>query len=151
MRGDRRGVGGFLEDIPVLVFVLAGVVTLIGASVWAAGMRSDLVREVELESLADDLLDQALWGLSYGVDGCVSVDRMAQLDLSELSGRVPDGTGWLVSVDVIHPWAEQLLLAQGGDQYHVAYVGCGSKLINASYGTDGGAVVKVTAVVWCSW
>ena len=150
MRGDRRGVGGFLEDIPVLVFVLAGVVTLIGASVWAAGMRSDLVREVELESLAEDLVDQALWGLSCGVDGYVSVDRMAQLDLSELSGRVPDGAGWLVSVNVIHPWEEQLLLAKGGDSEHVAYVGCGCRFINASYGTDGGAVVKVTAVVWCS-
>lgn len=150
MRDDKQGVGGFLEDIPVLVFVLAGVVTLIGASVWAAGMRSDLVREVELESLAGDLVDRALWDLSDGVDGHVSVDRMAQLDLSQLSGRVPAGTGWLVSVNVIHPWTEQLLLAQGGSQHHVAYVGCGCELINAPYGTDGSAVVKVTAIVWCS-
>ncbi|MCJ2533044.1 MAG: hypothetical protein LN411_03885 [Candidatus Thermoplasmatota archaeon] len=144
-------MGGFLEDIPVLVFVLAGVVTLIGASVWAASMRSDLVREAELESLADDLVDQALWRFSDSEGGCVSVDRLAQLDFSELSSRVPDGTGWLVSVNVIHPWEEQLVLAQGGDEHHVANVGFGCKLINASYGTDGGAVVKVTAVVWRSW
>ncbi len=150
MRDDRRGVGGFLEDLPVLVFVLAGVVTLIGASVWAAGVRADLGRETELESLADALVYQALCDLSDGVDGCVSVVRMAQLDLSHLSGRVPDGTGWLVSVNVIHPWAEQLLLAQGGEQHQAAYVGYGCKLVNAPYGTDGSAVVKVTAVVWCS-
>ncbi len=150
MRNDRRGVGGFLEDIPVLVFVLAGVVALIGASVWTAGVRSDLAREVELESLADELVDLALWNLSDGLGGFVSVDRMERLDLSQLSGRVPGGTGWLISVDVIHPWAKQLVLAQWGGLDDVVYVGCGWKLVNAPYGTDGSAVVKVTAVVWCS-
>lgn len=150
MRDDRRGVGGFLEDVPVLVFVLAGVVALIGTSVWAAGVRSDLVREAELESLADELVDQTLWDLFDGVDSCVSVDRVERLDLSHLSGRVPDGTGWLVSVNVVHPWVEQLVFAQGGHQEEVAYVCCGWKFINAPYGADGSAVVKVTALVWSS-
>jgi hypothetical protein len=150
MRDDRRGIGGFIEDIPVLLFVLAGVTTLIGASVWAAGFRSEIVKADELDGVAEESLGRVLCALSDGANGYISVDRMGDLNLSWMRLRVSDGVGWLVSVKVIHPWVEQLVLAEGDGSCRASCSGCGRALLNAPYGTDGSAIVEVTALVWTS-
>lgn len=137
-----------MEDIPVLLFVLAGVTVLVGAGAWAAESRSELAKADELDRVAKECLGRTLCAISDGVEVCPSVDRIRALDLSWMQHRVPMGVGWVVSVKVVHPWAEELLLVEGGEPYQVSRTGCDRAHLNAAYGVDGSAIVEVTAFVW---
>ena len=147
MRGDESGVGGFIEDIPVLVFVLGGVVTLIGTGTWAAAYLADDVREETLRDLATDTIDRVLWTLSKGLEGTKGLDAAATTNISGAFAGVPEGIGWLLSVDMLHPCSEQVLLISSGCLQNPTRTASESRLLNSE--CDGmSAMVRVTVVVW---
>ena len=147
MRGDERGVGGFIEDIPVLVFVLAGVLTLIGTGAWATAYQADDAREDTLRRLATDAIDRVLWMVSGGIDGDLDVEAIGSRNVSDAFAGVPEGNGWLLSIDMLHPRAEQLLLISSTLAGNPADSASESRLLNAV--SDGmSAMVRVTVVVW---
>ena len=147
MRRDERGVGGFIEDVPVLVFVLAGVLTLVGTGAWAAEQKAGAARDDALRSLASDTMDRVLWALSDGVDETMVVGVLAGWNASWAFTEVPEGIGWLLSVDMLHPNPGQLILLCSDAVGTPADTASDSRLVNAE--CDGMcALVRVTVVVW---
>jgi hypothetical protein len=150
MRGDDFGVGGFLEDMPVLVLVLAGVVTLAGTGVWAEELKADARAEAELRSLANNLLDRVQWALSDGSGSCISVNRIAMVNLSGAATTMPPRTSWLSSVEIVHPWCELVLLVKSGDEGSATRAASASRLLDAPCDPDWRVLLKVTVIVWTS-
>jgi hypothetical protein len=148
MRCDDNGVGGFVEDLPVLVLILAGVCVLLCAGSWSAEIRARSLADEDLGRLAERAVDEVVWALSDGAGGCVDVDSVAKANLSRVKSLVPDGIAWLLTVEVVHPWSEPLLLVESGDERNASNTRSDIRLLNAPYGSGGCAVLKVVVVVW---
>ena len=147
MRRDERAVGGFIEDVPVLVFVLAGVLTLVGTGAWAVEQKADAERDEALRTLASDTMDRVLWTISDGSGGALGVDSLAAGNVSWLFTDIPEGIGWLLSVEVLHPQAEQLVLLRSHAVGTPIETASESRLLNAECESLC-VMVRVTVVVW---
>ncbi|MCU0858976.1 MAG: hypothetical protein MUE55_00060 [Thermoplasmata archaeon] len=146
MRFDERGVGGFAEDLPVMIFVLAGVCLLVGAAVSAAE-KARTGESDELESLAEVLVSEVMDGFS--VTETPTVTALRSFEIVNCAEPVLAGCdGWYVSLRSVHPEIE-LLQSSGSlpDQAPGATGSC-SRLINACDDDMMIVVVEVRAVVW---
>ena len=147
MRSDESGVGGFIEDIPVLVFVLGGVLTLVGTGAWAAAYHADCAKQDILRDLATDAIDRVLWTISLVPEGTRDIDAAALTNISEAFSGVPEEMGWLLSIDLLHPCSEQVLVLSSGCLENPAHTASESRLLNSE--CDGMcAMVRVTVIVW---
>lgn len=146
MRCDVEGVGGFFEDLPVLAFVLAGVVSVAGTASWVSEQISDADGYSVLEVNASLLVDAVVSELT-GSGPVPSTDSVRGANLTAPVGRLADGIAAVVSVWCVHPVLEPLVVvvAIDGDPSVV----CSHRaLVNAV--TDGGVIgiVEVRALVW---
>ncbi|MGD9962435.1 MAG: hypothetical protein AB7S97_00825 [Thermoplasmata archaeon] len=139
-------VGGFFEDLPVLAFVLAGVLSVAGTASWASGMLSEDEWCEELERSASQLVAAVVAELR-GVDILPTVEAVRQADVSSLMRALPEGTHGLVSVWSVHPVTERLLMV-GSCEGEPLLARSESMLMNAVF--DGGAVgiLEVRVLVW---
>jgi hypothetical protein len=134
--------------MPVLVFVLAGVTTLIAAGTWAAELRADTYGEDELERLAKDVIDRVLWALSDGPGGFRDLDGIVGANMSDAVREIPNCTGWLISVEVLHPWSEQVLLLTSEVPGTPTCTACESRLVNSVSEDHLCVLAEVTVIVW---
>lgn len=146
MRLDESGVGGFAEDLPVMVFVLAGVCLLVGSAVSAA----EKVRAGDadgLESLAEVLVSEVMEGFS--VTDTPTVTALRSFDIGDCAEPVLVGCdGWFVSLRSVHPEVELLQSAGSLPDQSPGSTGSCSRLINAYDDDMMLVVVEVRAVVW---
>lgn len=146
MRGDTEAVGGFFEDLPVLAFVLAGVLSVAGTASWASGMMSEGDLCEELERSASQLVAAVVAELR-GVDTLPTVEAVRHADISGLMRTLPEGAEGLVSVWSAHPVNERILVV-GSCEGEPLLARSESMLMNAVF--DGGAVgiLEVRVLVW---
>lgn len=147
MRRDESGVGGFVEDLPVLVFVLVGVLALVSTSVWVAQERTDAQTALRSEALAEGLLDAVLLRFSDGVDCSISVHELRSLNASMVDSLAPRGFDWMISILILHPWVESIEVGDEGCAFGSTPSGYANRMINAEYGAGGCALVEVRCVV----
>lgn len=110
MRRDTDGVGGFFEDLPVLAFVLAGVLSVAGTASWTGEALSDGEVREGLESAARHLAASVAIELA-GAGALPSTDSVRGANLSGPLDGLPEDTCALVSVWCLHPDPEPLIVA----------------------------------------
>ncbi|MDH3364791.1 MAG: hypothetical protein OEM29_02130 [Thermoplasmata archaeon] len=147
MRDDHLGIGGFFEDLPVLLFVLTGTLLLIGTNVWVMEGRGVLEAVSSCEQQAEDLVGTFMLALSNkcGADATVESVRFVNSSLLD-NGSTWPGV-WAISVSVIHPWQELLLSLGNQTEPTGADAGWHNRLFNLRYGVSGSAVAEVVAYV----
>jgi len=146
MRGDQEAVGGFFEDLPVLAFVLAGVMSVAGTACWTSGQLSGTDDSDALGLSATRLAADVVMGLG-GSGVLPSIEAVRSANLSVQLASLPEGLACLVSVWCIHPDVE-LLLVVGDDDSDPEVASSERVLVNAS--CDGGfvGILEVRVLVW---
>ena len=114
MRRDTEAVGGFFEDLPVLAFVLAGVLSVAGTACWTGEQARENGLEESLERSADLLVTSVVQSLT-GTSVTPSLDSIRCAELSEAFCCLDRWEAALVSVWCVHPAPEPLLVLSTAD------------------------------------
>lgn len=147
VRKDHNGIGGFFEDLPVLLFVLLGSLLLVATNAWitVGNEASRAARFADEE--AEDLVTSFLLSLRSVFGDEVSVDSVKRFNSSLMMNDMPSAGSWAISVTVIHPWQESVLTMGSRLPASCTAAGWHSRLINLRYGVAGCAVAEVVASV----
>lgn len=146
MRRDTDAVGGFFEDLPVMAFVLAGVLSVAGTASWTAGRLADIEGDKELAAQASRVVTSLVAELG-AAPYPPSSEGLGAVNISAYADSVPPGYGCMVSIWCVHPEVLQLPLAATGE------VGPGESCAYRSFvnvACDDGSIgiLEVRAVVW---
>ncbi|GEM_PF-2173050 len=146
MRGNQDAVGGFFEDLPVLAFVLAGVMSVAGTACWTSGQLSETDDSDALGQSAARLVADVVVDLR-GDGALPSVEAVRSANLSLRLAGLPEGLACLISVWCIHPDLESLLVVGEADS-DLEVARSERALMNAS--CEGGVVgiLEVRVLVW---
>lgn len=150
MRLDDKGVAGFFEDIPVLMFVLAGVASLAFSGLVAAEAREEGRLQSELEnaaqSLADNIIDRLCnpQGIGGSAPSCESVDGT---DFSLLAAELSNGYACGIGLVRLYPTFEWLHTTPRADDLPHS-TGFGARLLNAIDTSGLEVVLELRVVVW---
>ena len=146
MNTDDRAIGGFFEDLPVLMIVLMGTVSVMGTGIWVSEQTESLDRADSLDKAAEEMTDVVLSRLSEGGLTRITLDSIAALQPSSI---VPDdgSLAWTVSIAMIHPWHEVITVMRSEDLGQASVTGWHSRLFNVLHGVSSIGVAEVVAVV----
>lgn len=151
IRGDG-GVGGFLEDLPVLLFVLLGVFVLISSSIFSSKASSDAQEAEKLDAIAYKILNGILSKINSVdlMERTPSVASMKEMRLDVLREIHEQGIGYCVAVVMLHPCIEWLSEFTSGDPVHADCTGYARAMLNAVSDSGSIAVVEVQVIAWPS-
>ena len=147
MENDVNGIGGFFEDLPVLILLLAGVSSVVLTSAWSVEQRAQGEELEELNRSAERILGSALAAASDDGDGEFALEDLLRLDCRAI-GLEPGIDGWVVVVEVVHPFMDGAVARSSASEPTPSSVGWASTVVNATYSGDMVAVVEVTCLVW---
>jgi hypothetical protein len=149
VKPDERGVAGFFEDLPVLMFVLAGTFTIV-VSAWNASQvvisrEEDKALELLTDRCAELLLSELVGEHPWTV---VTVASVCSTRLTQIVAEFLEGREFCMSIVMVHPELKWILQAPGRSGEAPERACSASRLINAL--TDGGytAILAVRIVVW---
>lgn len=146
MKGDEDGVGGFFEDIPVLAFVLAGVLSVAGTASWAAGELAMAETSEELERSASQLLTAVMARLR-DLGQVPQIESVRAVDLSQPLLERDPRFSCMASVWCLHPVNEPLIVVgEPGEEPET--VGSGRGLMNVLCEAGVVGVMEVRVFVW---
>ena len=146
---DESGVGGFFEDLPVLVFVLAGTCVMILSAVSVSDAIVSREKIKELEYLANRCADRVVSELVGAHPGAViMVESLCATRLCKVISDCLDGHGFRMGIAMVHPVFEWLLEASSASSAILESASSSSRLANGL--TDEGyiAVLVVRIIVW---
>ncbi len=146
MRSDQDAVGGFFEDLPVLAFVLAGVMSVAGTACWTNGQLSETDDSDALGLAAARLAADVVMELR-GDGALPSIETVRSANLSLQLAGLTEGLACLVSVWCIHPALEPLLVV-GVTDSDPEVASSGRVLMNASCVGGIVSVLEVRVLVW---
>lgn len=147
MWADRSAVAGFFEDIPVLLIVLAGVMSLVLSGVIAAEREQRIGDQRQLDLLASRLIDSV--AIEAAPDPSIehaSVVVFASLNLTRCAANVLDDEAFRISVIQLYPSMEWIRTSSLDPQ--IRDVGYASRLFNARLDDGSVGVLEVAAFVW---
>ncbi|MBN1677957.1 MAG: hypothetical protein JW880_05400 [Candidatus Thermoplasmatota archaeon] len=143
-------IGGFFEDLPVLLFVLLGVFVLISASVIVSDRMSEQRRIDWLGSVADDILADILLRVTCAdaVGYSLTVAGMREMRLEAATEAAAGDAYYCASVVMLHPSVEWLCSAAKGDPRTASNAGFAETLFSAISDDGSTAIVRVTVLAW---
>jgi hypothetical protein len=149
MRDDESAVGGFFEDLPVLVIVLCGVVAIVSASVWSSGQIANEQFVQELDEIARGFADR-LVEAALQVEGgdYPSVDKLRTLNISRLSIGLPKTIGYAVSIVEVYPSLEWLRQFVSDEKPISSDAVASIRLMNAVDSLSRIVIVEARVIVW---
>jgi len=150
MRADRSGVAGFFEDLPVLMFVLSGVVALVLTSAFVSERISADRLDDQLDTVAKRMVDSVASEMlfSCGPDVLPTVTSIRALNCSDHVSQLSDGRDFVLSVFSMHPSFGCLFSISSNQNSTPRSTGYASELLNA-LGDDGlCTVLEVRVIVW---
>ena len=148
MRRDDVGVAGFFEDLPVLVFILAGTLTILISFVSVSGAIQSEEREENLGILANRSLDLIVAELLLDSPAaCVNICSVCETELRNMIEEFLGGPCFAISVVMVHPELKWLSNTPVPEQLP-AHACSSSRLLNGF--TDDGriGVLLVRVLVW---
>jgi len=150
MRRDCSGVAGFFEDLPVLMFVLSGVVALVFTSVFVSVRTSADRLDEELDAIATRMVDSVTSEILYscGPDVLPTVASVRALDYSNLVSHLSCGRGFALSVCSLHPLFACVFNVSSHQSGAPRSTGYASELLNALADNGLTVVLEVRAIVW---
>lgn len=149
MRFDENGVGGFFEDLPVLVFVIAGVSLLIVSGLRVSSLRGDLEEESSLQYAAEVFVRMIV--ADAGESGFVrpTAESFNETRIASLANQTIGGLSYSVSIVMRYPETEWILACESAHGAQTPLrVASDSKFLNAIDGNGRSVIIEVTAVVW---
>lgn len=149
MKADRAAVAGFFEDLPVLLFVLAGVTTLVLTSVFVAERLELQKKQKDLEEAARNLANVIVRKarLYAGPDLLPLVSYLSSLNISD--EVAPGGTiDFAVSVFVVHPLVKCILDYSTNPDAIPRLTGSALRLANAIDDQCGIVILEVRTLAW---
>lgn len=147
---DDAAVGGFLEDLPVLVFVLLGVFALVSTSVFASSDISERDEAERLESIAEEVLRAIMSGLKVGDSSgyTLTVSALRDVNLTCLAEPAARGRGFCVGIAVLYPRTEWLCSSISAGPASAVSTGFARYLLVATDDDGSNAVVEVRVLAW---
>jgi hypothetical protein len=150
MRADRLGVAGFFEDLPVLMFVLSGVVALVLTSVFVSermtAERMDEQLDVVAKRIVDTVASEMLF--SCGPDVLPTVASICAFNYSDIVSQLSDGRGFALSVFSLQPSFACILNTSSDQGSAPRSTGYASELLNALGDNGLTIVLEVRVIVW---
>jgi hypothetical protein len=148
VRSDQRGVAGFFEDLPVLIIVLAGVSILVSSAVVASERISERRAQIDLELLAERMLDRMMTSLRDAQDGTILTSSIGSLNISRCSEGYRSGYAYAVGFVQCYPDTEWLRSETSSGAVLAHATGYASRLFNAAGSGGRIVVVEVSVLVW---
>jgi len=149
VKRDECGVAGFLEDLPVLMFVLAGTLAIVVSALGASKAVVSRDEDKELECLADrcaELLLSELLGQHS--EPVITVGSVCSTRLSKIVDEFLYERDFCMSILMVHPELKWLVQESGRSEEVPERACSASRLVNAL--TDDGrtAILEVRIIVW---
>jgi hypothetical protein len=144
---DRSAVAGFFEDIPVLLIILVGVMSLVLSGVVAAERAQHIENQKQLDLLASRLIDSV--AINVAPDPAVehaSMVAFASLNATRCAANVLDDESFGISVIQLYPSMEWIQTRSPDPQRQDT--GYASRLFNARLDDGSIGVLEVVAFVW---
>ncbi|HEX7391830.1 MAG TPA: hypothetical protein VF374_02630 [Thermoplasmata archaeon] len=150
MSWDDAAVGGFFEDLTVLLFVMVGVAVIVSAGVWTAHDAMDGRVEEELGILAEELLTAVLREISppETIGHAPSIEHITGLDLFAVAAEIDSDCQFCISATEHHPEHAWLCSATRGLPEGALRTAYASGFVNALDPMGMVAVVEVMVLVW---
>lgn len=149
MKLDRTAVAGFFEDLPVLLFVLAGVMTIVVTSTLAAEKFEEQTRQKDLNEWAHDIADTIVRRvqLSAGPNALPLVSSLINLNIS---ADVPQTRpcDFAASVFIVHPSIKPIIYYSSDPDALPELTGSSVRLMNAIDDQGEVVILKVRTVAW---
>lgn len=150
MNADDAGVAGFFEDLPVLMFVLVGVATLVLCGTWVSRNLNAVQVQEELDSLAEDLVDSVVSRLLRPeTPGLIpSVSSAQNFNISDVASKVVGERHYMIAFIARYP--SYTWLNAGSDNETALPIATGycSRLLNVLDGCGRTIMLEVKAIVW---
>lgn len=145
VRSDSSAIGGFFEDLPVLVIVVSGFLVLASAATWASGQLTESRDSAQLSELAHRLSDAVLAEILQSQ--VPSIRSLAELNMSQLA-ESSDMIDALVTILEIYPRVLYIVSQGEGPSEVNAPTGFSREYFNAI--TDEGLVapMELRVIVW---
>jgi len=142
-------VAGFFEDLPVLVLVLSGVLSLMFSSVWVTEARSSAQEDSELAFEAREIVSRISQEIEFsGASGIVPLlSHVKNLNLSDCS-LVTQSRDVHVTIQIVHPKKELVCEYSSNDDPGSFSTGFASKFLNAIDDSGLTIILEVQAIVW---
>ncbi len=150
MMADDRGVAGFFEDLPVLMFVLAGVFIIVAAGVWTSDALASQRFHNKLEGLAEELVNDIIHEVTVraGANQLPSLDILTSLNLGRVAADSVQSHCYSIAIVERFPttqWLVNCSKASGSQPFEAA----GSALLlNALDSQLRVVVIEVEVLVW---
>lgn len=147
---DDRGVAGFFEDLPVLMFVLAGVFIIVAAGVWTSDALASQRFHNKLEGLAEELVNDIIHEVTVraGANQLPSLDILTSLNLGRVAADSVQSHCYSIAIVERFPttqWLVNCSKASGSQPFEAA----GSALLlNALDSQLRVVVIEVEVLVW---
>jgi hypothetical protein len=144
---DRSAVAGFFEDIPVLLIVLVGVMSLVLSGVVAAGRTQHIENQKQLDLLASRLIDSI--AINVAPDPSIehaSLVAFSSLNFTRCAADVLADESFGISIIQLYPATEWIRIRPADPQGQDT--GYASRLFNARSDSGTIGVLEVVAIVW---
>ena len=149
-RIDDSAVAGFFEDIPVLLFVLAGVVSLVFSALLGAAQREERRLQSELDQLADSIADRVVGKLHHGdvLGDTPTMATVMRTDLAAIASRLSLGHGCDICFVRVHPGFSWLSGTNHSCEDPPVATGYASRLFNGLDDKGLIGILEVRVLVW---
>ena len=150
MKADDAGVAGFFEDLPVLMFVLVGVASLVLSGTWVSRNLNTVQVQEELDSLAEDLVNNLMSRLLRPeTPGLMPSESSARnMNISDIVRAVVGEKHYLVAIIARYPSYTWLNTGSDNDSLSPNATGYCSRLLNVLDCDARTIVLEVRALVW---
>jgi hypothetical protein len=150
MNASCSGVAGFFEDLPVLIFVLSGVVAMVLTGVFVSERLAAARMDQQLDEVATRIVDSVVAELlfSSGPDTPPTTAFICAFNYSDMACQFSEGRAFSLSVFSLHPSFCQMVnvCSTRGDTPRSS--GYASEMLNALSDDGLCMVLEVRAVVW---
>jgi len=146
---DQSGVGGFFEDLPVLMFVLAGTVTVIVSATFSVEVLASQEADKALERLATRCVDLIVAEIMDGHGGVAVI--AGALCATKIDRALQDFLGdgeFFASIVMIHPESKRLCTIREAPTEIAGRASSASRMINVLVENGLTGIVVVRALVW---
>ncbi len=150
MRLDDRGVAGFFEDLPVLMFILAGVASLVFTGLVSSETRSEDRLQSELDAAAQSLADNIIARLHQceGSAGSIpSVRTLKQTDFDDLTADLSRGYRSSIGLVQLIPTCERIYGTVPPDDPPLS-TGYAARFMDALNESGLAVILELRVIVW---
>ncbi len=145
---DEDGVAGFFEDLPVLMFVLAGVSCLVMSGAWVATETAERDMEASIRNSAVRYARDLVLSLTSEWGTIPQVTSIMAKNLTSRAEPDPTVCGFTVSVALLGPNQSVLVAESRGKALDASCTGFARVVFNAIDERGLVQILEARVIVW---